>query len=478
VTNLPLADDGALTIAAAVRRGAVSAVAVAEAALARIAERDAALNSFTAITADRALVDARAVDDAVRRGADPGPLAGAPFAVKNLFDVAGLVTVAGSTIDRKLPPATADATIVRRLSAAGAVLVGALNMDEYAYGFTTENTHYGPAHNPHDPARIAGGSSGGSGASVAGGLVPLSLGSDTNGSIRVPASLCGCFGLKPTYGRLGRGGARLFAASFDHVGPLARSVGDLAAAYDAMQGPDPRDPACADRPVEPALPQVERGADGLRIAVAGGYFAGGGEAAAAVATVARALDVSRTIEIPEAARARAAAFVITASEGANLHFADLKARAGEFDPMTRDRFLAGALLPANWVVQAQRFRRWYREQMLALFADTDILLLPATPCSAPLIGQETIEIDGALVPARPFLGVYTQPLSFVGLPIVAAPLRAAGGLPIAVQIVAAPWCESAALRVARTLEQGGVTNATPASGRDATLSGNKKAIAG
>jgi len=459
-----VSEADALTIAALVRGGAVCAVEVAEAALARIAAKDPALNSFTAVTRARALADARAVDAALARGEDPGPLAGAPFAVKNLFDVEGLVTIAGSKIDREGSPAMADATIVRRLVAAGAVLVGALNMDEYAYGFTTENTHYGAAHNPHDPARVAGGSSGGSGAAVAGGLVPLALGSDTNGSIRVPASLCGVFGLKPTYGRLSRTGARLFAASLDHVGPLARSVGDLAAAYDAMQGPDPRDPASADRAVEPASPEIEQGAKGLRIAIAGGYFAGTGEAAAAVANVAQALGVTRKIDIPEAARARAAAFVITASEGANLHFADLKARADDFDPMTRDRFLAGALIPANWVTQAQRFRRWYQEQLLALFDDTDILLMPATPCSASLIGQDMVEIDGALVPTRPYLGVYTQPLSFIGLPIVAAPLRRAGELPIGVQIVAAPWRESAALRVARALERDGVTCAEIALG--------------
>jgi 1-carboxybiuret hydrolase len=464
VTDLSLAEGDALAIAAAVRAGTVSAVEIAEAALARIAARDPALNSFTAITADRALADASTIDAAIARGDDPGPLAGVPFAVKNLFDVAGLVTVAGSKIDRERSAATADATIVRRLADAGAILVGALNMDEYAYGFTTENTHYGPAHNPHDRARVAGGSSGGSGAAVAGGLVPLSLGSDTNGSIRVPASLCGIFGLKPTYGRLSRAGARLFAASLDHVGPLARTVGDLAAAYDAMQGPDPLDPAYAGRPVEPALPEIERGADGLRIAVAGGYFAGSGLAAAAVASVARTLGVTRTTKVPEAARARAAAFVITASEGANLHFADLKARASDFDPMTRDRFLAGALIPASWVIEAQRFRAWYRRQMLALFAENDILLMPATPCGAPLIGQETIEIDGVAVPTRPYLGVFTQPLSFIGLPIVAVPLRPAGGLPIGVQIVAAPWCEEAALRVARALERDGVTRAEAAYG--------------
>jgi Asp-tRNA(Asn)/Glu-tRNA(Gln) amidotransferase A subunit family amidase len=199
----------------------------------------------------------------------------------------------------------------------------------------------------------------------------------------------------------------------------------------------------------------------LRIALLGGYFAGSGEAAAAVAKVASALKVARTVEIPEAARARAAAFVITPVEGANLHFADLKNRAADFDPGTRDRFLAGALVPGNWVVQAQRFRSWYRAQVAALFGDIDILLSPATPCEAPLIGQETIEIDGQTVAARPYLGVYTQPLSFIGVPIVAVPLREPGKMPIGVQIIAAPWREVDALRIARTLERDGITWAEP-----------------
>lgn len=454
----------ALAAAAAVRSGAASAVEIIDAALARIEARNPALNAFTAITVDRARAEACAIDRQRAKGRALGPLAGAPFAVKNLFDVEGLVTLAGSKIDAERRPAAADAFILRKLTEAGAILLGALNMDEYAYGFTTENTHYGAAHNPHDLSRLAGGSSGGSGAAVAGGLVPIALASDTNGSIRVPASFCGTLGLKPTYGRLSRSGTRPFVASLDHLGALARSVGDLAVGYDAMQGADPNDPACARRPIEPALPILEHGARGLTIAIAGGHFSGSGVAAEAVATVARALGATRVVEVPEAARARAAAFVITAAEGADLHLADLKARAQDFDPMTRDRLLAGALVPAGWVLRAQRFRRWYREQVLALFREVDILLAPATPCPAPRIGQETIEIDGVTVPSRPFIGVYTQPLSFIGLPVVAAPLRRPGELPIGVQIIAAPWREADALRVARALERDGVTNAEPALG--------------
>src|SRR5208337_4474137 len=197
---------------------------------------------------------AQAIDDARVRGVPLGPLAGVPFAVKNLFDVAGLPTLAGSKINRDDPPKTRDAALIARLEAAGAVLVGALNMGEYAYDFTGENVHDGPSRNPYDTTRMTGGSSGGSGGAVAGRLVPLALGSDTNGSIRVPSSLCGVFGLKPTYGRLSRARTFPFSASFDHVGPIARSVEDLALSYDAMQGPDPSDAACAQRALEPVMP--------------------------------------------------------------------------------------------------------------------------------------------------------------------------------------------------------------------------------
>ena len=448
-------------IAAAVRTKRSSALEAARAAISR-AQVDP-MNAFTAVTAERAETEARAVDARIARGEDPGPLAGVPYAVKNLFDIAGLTTLSGSKIDAELPPAKADATAVTRLKAAGAVLVGALNMDEYAFGFTTENTHYGACRNPHDRTRIAGGSSGGSGAAVGGNLVPLALGTDTNGSIRVPASLCGVFGLKPTYGRLSRAGAKLFAQSFDHIGPLARSTADLALAYDALQGPDPRDPVCRPGPGEPTADALAVGAAGLRLAVADDYFARQQrpEARQAVAAVAAALGVERRVTIPEAARARAAAFVITAAEGGNLHLASLRTRAGDFDPHTRDRFLAGALMPAPWVIQAQRFRRWYREQVLALFRDVDVIVAPATPMPATPIGQEMVELDGQMLPTKPSMGLFTQPISFIGLPVVVAPIKGEG-LPIGVQLIAAPWREVDALRVAAILEAMGVAAARAA----------------
>jgi AtzE family amidohydrolase len=452
-----LASDG-VGLTAAVRARRVSARAVTEAALARVATRGPAVNAFTTVLAEQARADADRVDAALAAGRDAGPLAGLPFAVKDLFDVAGITTLAGSKINRDSPLAARDAHAVAALRRAGAVLVGALNMDEYAYGFTSENAHYGPVRNPHDPTRVAGGSSGGSGAAVGAGLVPLTLGSDTNGSVRVPAALCGAFGLKPTYGRVSRAGSALFAASFDHVGALGRSVRDVTAAFDVMQGPDPEDPVCATRPAEPCLPILGAGADGLRIAVLDGHFARGGapEAFAAVAQVAAALGVSRRATIPEAHRARAAAMVITASEGANVHLADLKRRPQDFDPLTRDRFLAGALMPAGVYVQAQRFRAWYRARVAELFREVDVLLAPTTPCPAPRIGQERIILDGVEVMIRPNLGVYTQPLSFICLPVLSVPVVAPGAMPLGVQLIGAPFREAHVLRVGALLEAKGV----------------------
>ena len=235
-------------IASAVSGRKMSAVSVTEAALARIATHNPVLNAFTDVTAARARAKARTVDADIAAGKNPGPLAGVPFAVKNLFDVQGLTTRAGSKINRDLKPSSRDATLIERIEAAGAVLIGALNMGEYAYDFTGENVHDGPSRNPHDKTSMTGGSSGGSGAAVGGGLVPLALGSDTNGSIRVPSSFCGIFGLKPTYGRLSRARSFPFVASLDHLGPFARSVDDLALAYDAMQGSDPDDAACTHTP--------------------------------------------------------------------------------------------------------------------------------------------------------------------------------------------------------------------------------------
>jgi AtzE family amidohydrolase len=452
----------AIDLVDAIARGERSAAEVLEDSLARIEATDQRVNAFTHLGRERARKEAAAIDAMRARGEKLPSLAGLPYAVKNLFDIEGEVTLAGSKINKTHPPAAADSVLVARMQQAGAVLVGGLNMDEYAYGFTTENTHYGPAHNPHDLARIAGGSSGGSGAAVAARQVPVALGSDTNGSIRVPASLCGVWGLKPTFGRLSRRGSYPFVHSIDHLGPFADSVGHLALCYDALQFSDALDPGCHALSVQPVNGKYQQGIDGLRIGMLGGYFSqyAGPAAREAVATAGKALGVVELVEWPDPAIARAAAFIVGASEGGALHLAELRTRADDFEPLSVDRFISGALQPAAWYVRAQRFRRMYRDKVNELFKHWDVLIAPATPVTAPAIGTEWIEIGGERHPCRPSMGLLTQPISFAGCPVVAAPLwpQAGNGLPVGVQLIAAPWREDLAMRAALVLEQSGIAH--------------------
>lgn len=450
----------------AIAQGQCSAREVVQACLARIEASNASTNAFTYITQERALAQADAIDLQRRNGAALPPLAGLPFAVKNLFDIEGIPTLAGAQIHATAAAASADAELVTRLSNAGAILVGALNMDAYAYGFTTENSHFGPCHNPHDLGRIAGGSSGGSGAAVAAGNVPLALGSDTNGSIRVPASLCGTWGLKPTFGRLTRRGTFPFVHNLDHLGPLADSVEGLALSYDAMQGPDPQDPACLASRVHATVPHVHKPINGLRIGILGGYFHDLASPAAreVTAQAAQALGAQEWVTWPQAEAARAAAFIMTGTEGSQIHLDDLRHRQAEIEPFSVDRFLSGAIQPAAWYARALRFRRWYREQVNALFQDWDVLIAPATPTAATPIGTEWLELAGSRYPCRAAMGLLTQPISFAGCPVAVAPMwpSSSAGLPIGVQLIAAPWHESLCLRAAYQLQLAQIAQLRPA----------------
>lgn len=447
------------TLQQAIRQGEISAREVAEQTLQAIEQHNPALNAWTEITGPRMLKEASAVDAQRQRGESLPPLAGIPYAVKNLFDVAGHSTLAGARLFSDRPAAQADAFAIGKLRHAGALLSGMLNMDAYAYGFTTENSHYGPTRNPRDLSRVAGGSSGGSAAAVAAGLVHFSLGTDTNGSIRVPASLCGIFGLKPTFGRLSRSGSHPFVASLDHIGPLARRVEDLALVYDLLQGADPADAFQAIRPPEATLPGLSQGSEGLRCGVLGGFFARwcDEDARAAVATVAAALEAQEEVVMPEAELARSAAFIMTAAEGGNHYLPALRQKPEVFEPNSRERLLAGAMMPGAWYVQAQRFRRHFQQQVLPLFDRFDVLIAPATPCSAITIGQQTLSIQGESLPAKASMGMLTQPISFLGLPVCTVPLATRSGLPIGLQLIARPFNEAAALRAAWTLEQRGIT---------------------
>jgi 1-carboxybiuret hydrolase len=447
-----------------------SAAAVLAQTRALIEARDGALNAFTARTFERAQHEAEGIDARRERGEPLPVLAGVPYAVKNLFDIEGLPTLAGARVNADSAPAKSDAFLIKRMRDAGAVLLGALNMDEHAYGFTGENTHYGATRNPHDPGRVSGGSSAGSAAAVGAGLVPLALGSDTSGSIRVPASFCGVFGLKPTYGRLSRSGCFPFVDSLDHVGPFARTAGDLAVAYDVLQGKDACDHACAQREVELVgnIPELH---PDVRIGILGGWFRdwAGPAARRAVQMAADALGAKHWCELRGAADARAAAFLITGAEGGALHLPKLQARYEEFEPASRDRLVAGSLIPAAWVIKAQQVRRQAYLEAMTLFSRFDLLLAPAAPDVAPPLGSETFSINGQTVPTRASLGVLTQPISCIGLPACAAPLWPGEGagagagagagepdLPIGVQLIAAPWREDLCLAAAAQLERAGV----------------------
>lgn len=450
----------ACSLAQNIRRAEAAAETVVETTLAAIAERDPVLNAFTDVY-ETSVEDARAVDKTVRGHGDPGPLAGVPFAVKNLFAVAGSPLRAGSLIEAAKPVPTEDAAMVASLRGAGAVLVGATNMDEYAHGFTTDNSHHGVTRNPHDPGRIAGGSSGGSAAAVADGLIPVAMGSDTNGSIRVPASLCGVYGLKPTFGRLSRAGSVLFATSLDHVGPLTTSIADLEQVFDVVDGPDRRDPVSVSPP--PDGMTVTCGGDDLRIAVVGGHFRQvvDGQAKLVIDQIAAALRLKGEVELPDSDRACAAASVITAAEAGQRHLAALRTQAAAYDPKVRVGLQAGALVPAAWYLAAQRFRRRYQQRVQGLFEHVDVLLTATTPCAAPAVGQRTMNVDGESLLIGMSLGLLTQPWALAGVPALSIPVVTDGPLPIGVQMIAAPFKEANLFAVGRRLEKLGAVRKPP-----------------
>ncbi|MEJ2407926.1 MAG: AtzE family amidohydrolase [Novosphingobium sp.] len=436
----------AADIARAVRGGECSAMQVLEECLAAIRAHAAPLVAVTRLLEDRAREDAGRVDAMIANGIDPGPLAGVPYGVKDLFDVAGFPTTAGSTIYADAPPAATDAEAAARLRDAGGVLVATLNMDEFAYGFATINAAHGTTRNPHEPSRLAGGSSGGSAAMVAAGLLPLSLGSDTNGSIRVPASLTGIYGLKPTHADLPLAGVFPFAESFDDAGPFTASVADMRLVWEVLSGKS----------------AVSSGG-ALRVARLGGRFRENADPDQLAAIDAMAPGAP-LIELPDIARARSAAFLITAFEGGHLHREALAKQALAFDPATRDRLIAGALLPRTLYEEAQAFRAEYRARIEVLVADFDVLLAPATPCVAPPVDDPRITIDGKLVPARADLGIHTQPISFTGLPSLAVPLYRPDALPLGLQLIGRPHGEAELFRYAAGLEQQGTIGSIPPPG--------------
>ncbi|MDI2111926.1 AtzE family amidohydrolase [Commensalibacter nepenthis] len=424
-----------------IRSGHYSAQQVISSYLEIISHYDSSINSVTRVLQNRALQSAKEIDNSISQGKDIGSLAGVPFGVKDLFDVKGEVTTAGSKFLSKNQPAKQDAEIIRRLCAAGAIPVATTNMDEFAYGFVTDNAHHGITHNPHDFSRFAGGSSGGSAAAVGGGLFPFALGSDTNGSIRVPASLCGVWGIRPTYGSIPMQGVYPFAESFDTIGPFCQTIEDLKTVFNVMAGKE-------ESVFFPSIPSV-------KIAQIGGWFERDvdQDILDSIQEITGLFRYNKKIELQYIEQVRAASFLITASEGGKLHLPSLREQPLEYDPATRERLMAGGLLPVSTYLKAKEIQRWFEQYLARIFNDYDLLIAPVVGSVAPQIDNPVVMVNGNPVSARVNLGIYTQPLSMSHCPILSVPLNRDGKLPVGLQLIAKPHQEELLFAVGAMLEQ-------------------------
>ena len=447
--------------AAALRARRVSAVELATDSLARIQALEPRLNSFITITAEAALERARQADRELAGGRDLGPLHGIPVALKDLFCTRGVRTTCGSPVYGDYVP-DFDAAVVGRLHAAGAVLMGKLNMHELAYGITSANPHFGPVRNPWDGARSPGGSSGGSGAAVAAETVFAAMGSDTGGSIRIPASFCGTVGLKPTYGRVSRFGALPLSYSLDHMGPLARTVRDAAVVLDAIAGRDPRDPTSSRRPVESCVPAEGCNIRGLRIGVPESHFfdrLDEGVATAVRAAIERARELGATVQpvrLPNVDELNVVARLILLAEAsaqAEPHLAD----RSRFGPDVLALFDQGRLVSAVDYIHAQRLRRRMCAEFARVWDGVDCLFVPTTPTPAPRIGQTTVTLGGVEQDVRILTTSLVRAFNMLGYPALSMPCGiAAPGLPAGLQIVGPPFHEAVILRAAAALEDAGL----------------------
>jgi len=447
--------------AAALRARRRSSVELTTAALARIDRLNPTWKVFITVTAEQALRQARQADAELAAGRDRGPLHGIPIAVKDLFATRGVRTTAGSPIYRDLVP-TEDAAAVARLEAAGAVMLGKLNMHELAYGITSANPHFGAVRNPWDPERSPGGSSGGSGAAVAAGMAYAAMGTDTGGSIRIPASFCGTVGLKPTYGRVSRRGILPLSWSLDHAGPLTSSVRDAAVVLNAIAGHDPGDPTSSRHPVVDFVPDEGCSIRGLRIGFPENFFFERLDADVELAVrgaIARAESlgaVVKTVKLPDVAAMNAAARVILLCEASAMLEPHLGNRR-QFGPDVLALLDQGRLLRATDYINAQRLRRKLQREFSGVWPSVDCVITPTTPISAPPIGAGTVKLGGHEEDVRLAATRLVRSINLLGLPALSIPCGlGASGLPVGLQIVGASFEEALILRVGAALEDGGV----------------------
>lgn len=434
----------------------VSPVEVVEAHLNRIAALDGTLKSYITVMGDSALQAAKAAETAVTAGDGLGALHGVPIGLKDLYCTKGVKTTGGSKILADWAP-TEDATVVSRLTAAGAIVLGKLNMHEFAYGPEGLNPHYGTPWNPWDKAthRICGGSSSGSGAAVAAGIAPGALGSDTGGSIRIPASLCGITGIKPTYGRVSRAGVLPLAWSLDHVGPMCRTAADCALMLGAMAGYDPRDPTTSVLPVPDYLAALTGQVKGLRIGVLRAFYLESTDPAvrALVESAVKSLEglgasaQEVNLELPK--HAAAASYAVISPEAYAYHEGWIKTRAQDYGADVRQRLLVGAFVSGADYLKGQRVRVLIRDEVDRALAKLDVLVCATTPMPAPAVGQKEVRIGAENQPVRPNLIRFTRPFNMTGHPAASVPCGfTAEGLPAGLQIIGRPFDEATVLRVA------------------------------
>ena len=437
----------------------ISPVEVIEAHLERIDKTDDRLNSFITLLRHESIAEAKVAEREVLSDRYRGPLHGIPIGLKDLYYTKGIPTTIGSKIYRDFVPQT-DAAVTERFRDAGAIIIGKLQMHEFALGPTSVNPHDGPACNPWDTERITGGSSGGSGSAVASGQCMGALGSDTGGSIRIPSSLCGIVGLKPTFGLVSRYGVYPLSWSLDTVGPMTRTVRDAALVLNAISGHDPRDPSSSTRPTEDYTAALDQGLEGLRIGIPREYFFDviDSEVADAFSTAAGVLEGQgasvEEVSIPALVHSLSISGTILLTEAAEIHLDHLQHRSTEIGPDVRAKLQMGALTSATDYIKAQRARSLFNRQMAAAMEHFDILLAPTAPIAAPLIDQGEVQVGDSIEPALTLLSRLTRPFNICGFPTVSVPCGfTSSGLPIGFQMAGRPFEEATVLRAANAYEQ-------------------------
>ena len=428
----------------------MSAVELAQESLRTIHEQQPRLNAFITITGDLALQQARQADAELVQGLDRGPLHGIPYALKDVFSTRGVRTTLGSKIFADHVP-DHDSAVFERLTAAGAVLTGKTGMQEFAYGITCNNPHFGAVRNPHDPERIPGGSSGGSGVAVAAGMVFFAMGSDTGGSIRNPAAFCGCVGLKPTSGRVSRYGVMPLDFSLDHMGPLTRTPRDAGLVLNAISGADVRDDTSSRHPLADYV-SGRASLAGVRIGLPENFFnerispevAAAFDAAVARAEAAGARLVK--IRVPDPGAINVISRVILMSEASALMEPYLH-RRGDFGADVLALFDQGRLLSATDYVNAQRLRRVYQREWAGLWDDIDCIFTPTAPIVAPKIGETHVDVGGVMEDVRLASTRFVRSINVLGMPAISIPLPVSG-LPVGLQIVGKPFGEAELIGIA------------------------------